>query len=64
MDTHLEQRFLNRLLEFKTQYANEMLQHPRDKTEFGFGEVCGTYQGLLRAEQLFLELIGEEDDRT
>ena len=37
---------------------------PPEKTEFGFGQACGIYAGLYRAEQLFKQAIGEEEDRT
>ncbi len=60
----LEQRFLERVKAKQVEYATATLQKPPDKTEFGFGHVCGTYAGLLLAEQLFQEVIGEEDDRT
>lgn len=39
-----------------------LLHTPKDKSEFGYGEACGITQGLDRAKQLFLEVIGEEDD--
>jgi hypothetical protein len=41
-----------------------LLATPKDKTAFGYGQASGTYLGLYRAEQLFLEVIGEEEDRT
>ena len=41
-----------------------LLATPKDKSEFGYGEACGIYQGLRRAEQLFEDVVGEEDDRT
>lgn len=42
----------------------QLLATPKDKTAFGYGEACGILQGLNRAEQLFLDVIGEDDDRT
>jgi hypothetical protein len=41
-----------------------LLATPKDKTAFGYGHASGIYQGLHRAEQLFLEVIGEEEDRA
>ncbi len=41
-----------------------LLATPKDKSAFGYGEACGTYHGLCRAEQLFNEVIGEDEDRT
>ena len=42
----------------------DLLKTPKDKSEFGYGEASGLLQGLHRAEQLFLEVMDEEDDRT
>ena len=42
----------------------QLLHTPTKPTEFGYGEACGIAQGLARAEQLFNEVIGEEDDGT
>lgn len=58
-----EQRFLERIKEEQAGCI-QLLATPKDKTAFGYGEACGTLQGLNRAEQLFLEVIGEEDDGT
>ena len=55
------QKFLQRLKEDQTACI-ALLATPKDKTAFGYGEACGIYQGLCRAEQLFEEVVGEEDD--
>ena len=39
-----------------------LLATPKDKSAFGYGEACGILQGLSRAEQLLLEVVGEEED--
>jgi hypothetical protein len=57
-----EQRFLERIKAKQQEYAHEGLAKPHDKSEFGFGRLTGVYSGLLLAEQLFLEVAGEEDD--
>ena len=41
-----------------------LLATPKNKSEFGYGEACGIYQGLRRAEQLFEEVVGEAEDET
>ncbi len=41
-----------------------LLATPKDKSAFGYGEASGTYHGLCRAEQLFDEVVGEDEDRT
>ena len=56
------QKFLQRLKEEQTDCI-ALLATPKDKSEFGYGEACGLYQGLCRAEQLFEDVVGEEDDR-
>jgi len=56
--------FLGRIKRLKVEYAQGALLSPPEKTEFGFGQVCGVYEGLTRAEQLFKEVIGEDEDRT
>ena len=63
MPSIIEKRFLERLKGHMRDFADESLRTPADRTDFGFGQVCGTYQGLLLAEQLFKEVIGEEDDQ-
>lgn len=64
MSSAVEKRFLEQLKRLQIQYAAEVLTKPKDKSEFGFGHASGFYTGLLRAEQLFNEVIGEEHDRT
>ncbi len=64
MASTIEKRFLESIKIMQTEYAREALQKPKDKTEFGFGQASGFYQGLLRAEQLFKEVIGEEIDES
>lgn len=58
-----DQIFLERIKD-KQAGCLELLARPKDKSAFGYGEASGILQGLNRAEQLFLEVIGEEDDRT
>ena len=41
-----------------------LLATPKDKSAFGYGEASGTYHGLCRAEQLFEEVVGEDEDGT
>jgi hypothetical protein len=59
----IEQIFIERLKEEQAGCI-QLLKTPKDKTAFGYGEACGTLQGLNRAEQLFLDVIGEVDDQT
>lgn len=56
-------KFLQRLKEEQTECI-ALLATPKDKSAFGYGQASGTFLGLHRAEQLFEEVIGEEDDRT
>ena len=57
------QKLLQRLKEEQAA-CTSLLATPKDKSAFGYGEASGTYQGLCRAEQLFEEVVGEEEDRT
>lgn len=57
-------RFLAALKEEQSKHAINSLMRPPNKTEFGFGHVCGIHVGLVRAEQLFAEVIGEDEDGT
>lgn len=59
----IEQIFIERLKKEQAECIH-LLHTPKDKTSFGYGEASGLTQGLHRAEQLFLEVIGEEDDGT
>ncbi len=56
-------KFLQRLKEEQAGCL-ALLATPKDKTAFGYGEACGTLHGLCRAEQLFEEVVGEDEDRT
>lgn len=60
----IEQIFIERLRRTKDEYSHDSLARPKDKTEFGYGQASGKYLGLCLAEQLFNEVIGEEDDGT
>lgn len=64
MHSTIEKQFLEQLKRLQVEYAVETLTKPNDKSEFGFGQVCGVYRGLLRAEQLFKKVIGEDDDQA
>ena len=57
------QKLLQRLKEEQAACIS-LLATPKDKSAFGYGEASGTYQGLCRAERLFEEVVGEEEDRT
>ena len=62
-ETVILQRLLQRLKEEQAACIS-LLATPKDKSAFGYGEASGTYQGLCRAERLFEEVVGEEEDRT
>lgn len=57
------QKFMQRLKEEQAECIS-LLATPKDKTAFGYGQASGIYNGLCRAEQLFEEVVGEEEDRT
>ncbi len=57
------QKFLQRLKEEQASCI-DLLATPNDQTAFGYGKASGLYNGLRRAERLFEEVVGEEEDRT
>lgn len=56
---HELELYLRKLKGMQTEYADAALRRPKDKTEFGYGEASGQYQGLLLAEQLLTNVIEE-----
>ncbi len=60
---NLEAKYIQVLKEKQLTVADQSLRTPKEKTGFGYGQISGLYQGLLIAEQLFEELIGEESER-
>lgn len=60
-ETVILQKLLQRLKEEQAACIS-LLATPKDKSAFGYGEASGTYQGLCRAERLFEEVVGEEED--
>lgn len=64
MNGLIEKKFIEALEKRKREYADTTLNRPTDPTEFGYGKASGVYQGFCLAGQLFLDIIGEEDDRT
>lgn len=59
----VSKKFLVALKEMQAECLT-LLRTPKNPTAFGYGEASGILQGLERAERLFEEVIGEEDDRT
>lgn len=56
--------YLRKLKELQAEFADAKLSKPTERTEFGYGQACGEYQGLKRAEQLLTSVIEEvADDR-
>lgn len=63
IETPILQKLLQRLKEEQTDCL-ALLATPKDKSEFGYGEASGLYNGLRRAERLFEEVVGEAEDET
>jgi len=59
---HELELYLKKLKGMQTEYADAALRKPKDKTEFGYGQASGQYQGLLLAEQLLTSAIEEVAD--
>ena len=59
---HELELYLKKIKGMQTEYADAALRKPKDKTEFGYGQASGQYQGLLLAEQLLTSAIEEVAD--
>jgi hypothetical protein len=64
MAMQIEKRYLERIKKAQVDHAIAAVKTPQDKSAYGFGVVCGTAIGLLLAEQLFEEVIGEDHGRN
>jgi hypothetical protein len=56
-----EQQLVHQLKELSQTFAAESLKKPVDKDAFEYGLVCGTVQGIAKAEELILKLLRGED---
>lgn len=60
MPTH--ERFLGELRELRQQLAAAALSPSEEKrSEFGYGKACGLDEGLRRAEELYEQIVDQED---
>ena len=55
-------RYLGLLKSEQSDYAVDALKNPKERDAFEYGERCGTLAGLVRAEQLLVTALGEEND--
>lgn len=51
--------YLRKLKDMQVEMADAALRQPNEKSEFGYGQASGKYQGLLLAEQLLMNVIEE-----
>lgn len=58
-----EGAYIAKLIAARQGLADNGLGAPSEKTAFEFGRQCGVNQGLRRAEELYLELLKEQDKR-
>ena len=54
--------YLRKLKAMQIEFADAKLAKPTERTEFGYGEACGEYKGLKRAEELLMQAIEEVAD--
>jgi len=59
-DASVLSRYLGRLKSEQASYAIDSLVNPKERDAFEYGERCGHVAGLVRAEQLLEEALGEE----
>lgn len=57
------ERILSKLKTAQAEWANQVLAGSTGRDAYEFGRVSGVYQGLLRAEKMITDIIGEADDR-
>lgn len=55
------ERAIDELLKRELQLAREALATPTDKSEFGYGRVCGMYQATLEARSILEHCLNEGD---
>jgi hypothetical protein len=53
-----------RLRDEQEQHARQALERPQGRDDFEYGRVCGLYAGLVRAQQILLEIIDERNRRN
>ena len=56
--------YVKKLKALQAERAAAALRTPSDKTEFGYGQASGRYQGLLEAEELLAKVIEEIADES
>ena len=55
------ERAIDELLKRELQLAREALATPADKTEFGYGRVCGMFQAYQHARSILEHCLDEGD---
>jgi hypothetical protein len=58
------ERVLDELLKRKFQLASDALGRPADKTEFGYGRVCGMFQAYEDVRSLLEHCLSEGDPES
>jgi hypothetical protein len=55
------ERAIDELLKRELELARSALLRPTDKTEFGYGRVCGLFQGLQESRSVLEHCLNEGD---
>lgn len=59
------ERIIDKLKKTQAEWADGILRGKGSgRDSYEFGRACGTYQGLLKAEEIINEIIGEPDDKN
>lgn len=48
----------------QAEWAQAAIAAPTDKTEYGYGHAAGVYSGLVMAEQVYLDLLRDRDQKS
>jgi hypothetical protein len=57
------ERALDELIKAESRYSVEALSTPVDKSEFGFGQACGLFQGIRLARSILERVMNEDDEK-
>jgi hypothetical protein len=59
--TSVIERAIDELLKHELEIARDSLARPSDKSEFGYGHVCGMFQALQLARSILEHCLNEGD---
>lgn len=58
------ERAIDELIQQELRLASEGLQAPADRSAFGYGHLCGLFQGLRMARSILERCVQERDPKS